>query len=85
MTQDFEYGEVAVLQRSHGTIETDFTRTTTLPATAKVDPELHARRPAHGAAMVGRPLDAFRCFRMHIAYPPSQSRAVVRWNLPAAS
>lgn len=83
-TQGVEYGEFAELQRFHGKIESGFTRTTALPATAKVDRELHERMLAHGAAMVGRPLDAFRCFRMHIDFPPSQSRAVVRWNLPAA-
>jgi len=84
-TQGVEYGEFADLQRFHGKVDADFVRSTALPAASKVDRERHASMLAHGAAMVGRPLEAFRCFRMHIAYPPSQSRAVVRWNLPAAS
>lgn len=38
----------------------------------------------HGAALIDRPLDAFRCFRMQIAYPPTFTRAVVKWLLPEA-
>ena len=77
-----EYGEHAELRRFTGEIEARFVRTPKLPATAKVDPEKHAAMLKHGAAMIGRPLAAFRCFRMHIEYPPSYTRAVVRWLLP---
>lgn len=83
-TLGIEYGEFADLRRFYGKIDAGFMSTTALPASSKVDPQLHAQMLAHGAAMVDRPLDAFRCFRMHIAYPPSPTRAVVRWNLPAA-
>lgn len=83
-TRGVEYGEFADLQRFHGRIDAQFVRSTALPAASKVDSKLHAKMLAHGAAMMDRPLEAFRCFRMHIPYPPSPSRAVVRWNLPAA-
>ncbi len=38
----------------------------------------------HGAAMIDRPLEAFRCFRMPVAHPPTLTRAVVKWLLPDA-
>ncbi len=77
-----EYGEHAELRRFTGEIDGRFVRSLKLPATAKVDPAKHAAMLEHGAAMIDRPLEAFRCFRMHIAYPPSYTRAVVRWLLP---
>ncbi len=80
--QGVEYGEYAELRRFTGEIEGRFVRSRKLPAAVKVDPAKHAAMLEHGAAMIDRPLEAFRCFRMHIAYPPSYTRAVVRWLLP---
>lgn len=79
-----EYGEHAELRRFPTEIDGRFVRSTTLPATAKVDAGMHAAMLEHGAAMIDRPLEAFRCFRMHIKHPPAFTRAVVRWLLPAA-
>ena len=77
-----EYGEHAELRRFNGDIDGRFVRTTRLPKSSKIDPALHAAMLEHGAAMIDRPLEAFRCFRMHIAHPPTFTRAVVRWLLP---
>ena len=84
-TKQVEYGEIAELRRFHGKITTGFVRSTNLPAASRVDASMHARMLEHGARLAGRPLGAFRCFRMHIAYPPIHSRGVVRWLLPVAS
>lgn len=78
-----EYGELAELRRFHGKIDAGFVRSTKLPAASRVDASMHDRMLEHGARLTGRPLGAFRCFRMHIAYPPIHSRGVVRWLLPA--
>lgn len=77
-----EYGEHAELRRFPAEIDARFVRNTRLSAAAKVDSEKHTAMLEHAAAMIDRPLKAFRCFRMHIAYPPSYTRAVVRWLLP---
>ncbi|MAC19553.1 MAG: hypothetical protein CMJ23_07780 [Phycisphaerae bacterium] len=79
-----EYGEHAELRRFNGDIDGRFVRTARLPKSSKVDPALHKAMLEHGAALIGRPLDAFRCFRMHIAYPPTFTRAIVKWLLPEA-
>ena len=49
-----------------------------------MDPRKHAALLEHAAGLIDRPLEAFRCFRMQIAYPPIATRAVVRWLLPTA-
>lgn len=77
-----EHGEYAELRRFAGEVEGRFVRSLSLPASAGVDAERHLALLEHGASLVGRPLDAFRCYRMHIAYPPAYTRAVVRWLLP---
>ncbi|MDG1360060.1 MAG: hypothetical protein P8P71_06430 [Phycisphaerales bacterium] len=77
-----EYGEHAELRRFNGEIDARFVRALKLPKSSKVDPARHAAMLEHGAALIDRPLDAFRCFRMHIAYPPTFTRAIVRWLLP---
>ena len=79
-----EYGEHAELRRFNGEIDARFVRAPKLPKSSKVDPARHAAMLEHGAALIDRPLDAFRCFRMHIAYPPTFTRAIVRWLLPEA-
>jgi len=83
--QGVEYGAYAELRRFTGEIDGRFVRTTRLPVSAKVDPEKHAAALTHAARTIGRPLAEFRCFRMHVAYPPSFTRAVVRWMLPEKS
>jgi len=83
-THGVEYGEHAELRRFTGKFEARFARSQKLPAAAKVDPEKHAALLEHAAGLIDRPLEAFRCFRMHIAYPPIATRAVVRWLLPTA-
>lgn len=80
--QGIEHGEFAELRRFTGEIEGRFVRSPALPKSSGVDAERHRALLQHGARLVDRPLEAFRCFRMHIAYPPSYSRAVVRWLLP---
>jgi hypothetical protein len=79
-----EYGEHAELRRFNCEIDARFVRAPKLPKSSKVDPARHAAMLEHGAALIDRPLDAFRCFRMHIAYPPTFTRAIVRWLLPEA-
>lgn len=81
-TGHVEYGEHAELRRFNGDTDGRFVRVPTLPKSSKVDPARHAAMLEHGAALIDRPLDAFRCFRLHIAYPPTFTRAVVRWLLP---
>jgi hypothetical protein len=81
-TYGVEYGEQAELRRFTGKIDAKFVRSTRLPVAAGVDPEKHAAMLEHATSLVDRPLTSFRCFRLHIAYPPSFTRAVVRWMLP---
>lgn len=84
-TSRVEYGELAEIRRFHGKIDAGFVRSTKLPAASRIDPKMHAGMLEHGARLAGRPLGAFRCFRMHIAYPPVHSRGVVRWLLPSST
>ena len=81
-THGLEYGEHAELRRFTGKVEGRFVRHKSLPASSKIDPAKHAAMLDHATALIDRPLDAFRCFRVHIAYPPTFTRAVVRWLLP---
>jgi len=81
-TRGLEYGEHAELRRFTGKVEGRFVRNKSLPASSKIDPAKHAAMLDHATALIDRPLDAFRCFRVHIAYPPTFTRAVVRWLLP---
>jgi hypothetical protein len=83
-THGVEYGEHAELRRFTGKVEAHFARSTALPAAAKVDPRKHAALLEHAAGLIDRPLEAFRCFRMHVDYPPIATRASVRWLLPTA-
>lgn len=80
--QGVEYGQHAELRRFTGRIDAGWSKTTSLPASSGVDPAWHRNMLEHGAALVDRPLDAFRCYRMHVAYPPSFTRATIRWPLP---
>lgn len=81
-THGLEYGEHAELRRFTGKVEGRFVRSKSLPASSKIDPAKHAAMLDHATALIDRPLDAFKCFRVHIAYPPTFTRAVVRWLLP---
>jgi len=80
--QGIEHGEFAELRRFTGEVEGKFVRSPALPKSSGVDPEKHLALLEHGAQLVDRSLEDFRCFRMHIAYPPTYTRAVVRWLLP---
>lgn len=80
--QGIEHGEYAELRRFTGEVEGRFVRSVKLPASSGMDVERHLALLEHGASLVGRPLDAFRCYRMHLIYPPTYTRAVVRWLLP---
>lgn len=80
--QGIEHGEYAELRRFTGEVEGRFVRSLALPASAGVDAERHRALLEHGASLAGRPLDAFRCYRMHLTCPPTYTRAVVRWLLP---
>lgn len=80
--QGIEYGEYAELRRFTGEVEGRFVRSLPLPASSGMDVERHLALLEHGARLVGRPLDAFCCYRLHLTYPPSYTRAVVRWLLP---
>jgi hypothetical protein len=77
-----EYGEHAELRRFTGEIDAGFVRSTAMPKSSGVDPEKHLALLEHGVRLVDRSLGDFRCYRMQIAYPPTFTRAVVRWLLP---
>lgn len=77
-----EHGEHAELRRFTGEIDAGFVRSPALPKSSGVDPEKHLALLEHGARLVDRSLGDFRCYRMQIAYPPTFTRAVVRWLLP---
>ena len=77
-----EHGEHAELRRFTGEIDAGFVRSPALPKSSGVDSEKHLALLEHGARLVDRSLGDFRCYRMQIAYPPTFTRAVVRWLLP---
>ena len=77
-----EHGEHADLRRFTGEIDARFVRSLALPKSLGVDSDRHLALLEHGARLVDRSLEDFQCYRMHIAYPPTFTRAVVRWLLP---
>ena len=80
--QGVEHGRYAELRRFTGEVEGRLVRSLALPASSDVDPERHRALLEHGASLVDRSLGAFRCYRVHLEYPPTYTRAVVRWLLP---
>ena len=80
-----ETRQLRELCRFPGEIEGRFVRSTHLPASAGADGELYERLLAHGARLVGRRLDEFRCYRVQMMHPPAYTRLTVRWLLPEAA
>jgi hypothetical protein len=77
-----EHGKHRELRRVAGEFEGRFIRSPGTSIAAQVDGDRYLKLLEHGAEIAGHPLDAFRCFRIPIAYPPTYTRAVVRWLLP---
>lgn len=80
-----ETRQLRELNRFPGEIEGRFVRSTHLPASAGADGERYDRLLAHGAQLVGRRLDEFRCYRVQLMHPPAYTRLTVRWLLPEAT
>ena len=77
-----EHGKHRELRRVAGEFEGRFIRSPGTSIAAQVDGDRYLKLLEHGAEIAGHPLDAFRCFRIPIAYPPTYTLAVVRWLLP---
>ncbi len=77
-----EHGKHQELRRVAGEFEGRFIRSPRTSIASQVDGDRYLKLLEHGTKIAGHPLDAFRCYRSSIAYPPTYTRAVVRWLLP---
>jgi len=79
-----EHGTHRELRRVAGEFEGKFVRSPDASIPPQVDAARYLKLLDHGATLVGHPLESFRCFRVVMPYPPTFTRAVVKWLLPPA-